>query len=119
VGRCLERGLAPMRMLSGPPVFFLGSGTGGQERPRGTVLLGNRMREDFASVDDDVVTFALAVRTGDTEAEVDGFEGEGQFGEFSAALGVEFALAGRLGDGLWGDGLFSSGVRPDGAWARR
>jgi hypothetical protein len=58
--------------------------------------------KDFAGVDDDVITFAVAVGTGDTEAEVGRLESESQFGEFSAALGVEFALAGSLGDGVRG-----------------
>ena len=64
------------------------------------------MREDFAGVDDDVIAFAVAEGTGDTEAEVGSLEGEGQFGELSATLGVEFALAGSLR-------LFPCGLRRD------
>jgi len=47
-----------------------------------------------AGIEDDVVTFAVAVGLGDAEAEAGGFEGEGEFGEFSATLGGEFVLAG-------------------------
>jgi hypothetical protein len=59
----------------------------------------------IAGVEDDVVAFAVAVGAGDAETEVRGFEDESEFGEFSAALGVEFALAGSLRDGLFGDRL--------------
>ena len=48
-------------------------------------------------VDDEIVAFAVAVGFGDGEAEGGGFEGEGEFGEFSAALGGEFAVKGRGG----------------------
>jgi hypothetical protein len=58
-----------------------------------------------AGVDNEVVAFAVAVRAGDAEAEIRGFEDEGEFGEFSAALGGEFALAGSLRDRLFGGGL--------------
>jgi hypothetical protein len=51
---------------------------------------------NFARVDDGVVTFAVSVGLGDAEAEGGGFEGEGEFGEFSAALGVEFAEDGWI-----------------------
>jgi hypothetical protein len=61
-----------------------------------------------AGVDNDVVAFAVAVGLADSEAEFVGLEGEGDFGEFSKALGGEFSLAGRLRDGgsrgrLWGE----------------
>jgi hypothetical protein len=59
----------------------------------------------IAGVEDDVVAFAVAVGAGDAETEVRGFEDESEFGEFSAALGGEFALAGSLRDGLFGDRL--------------
>jgi len=48
----------------------------------------------MATIEDDVVAFAVAVGAGDAEAEIGGFQDEGEFGEFSAALGGEFALAG-------------------------
>jgi len=51
---------------------------------------------EVAGVDDGIVAFAVAEGPGDSEAEAGGFEGEGEFGEFSAALGVELALAGRV-----------------------
>lgn len=98
-------GLLTVGMLSGAPVFIFififAAGAGGQEWPAGRILR-TRVGKDFAGVDDDVITFAVAVGTGDTEAEVGRLESESQFGEFSAALGVEFALAGSLGDGVRG-----------------
>ena len=57
-----------------------------------------------AGVDDDVVTLAIAEGLGDGEAETGGFESEGQFGELSAALGHEFALAGAKERGWLGMG---------------
>lgn len=67
---------------------------------------------------------------GDAEAEIGGFQDEGEFGEFSAALGGEFALAGSLRDGLFFgdwilserlflDGLCSDKLFSDRLWARR
>ena len=50
-----------------------------------------------AEVDDEVVAVAVAVGLGDGESESGGFEGEGEFGELSAALGGEFAVGGGLG----------------------
>jgi hypothetical protein len=58
-----------------------------------------------AGVEDEVVAFAVAVGLGDGEAEAGGFESEGEFGEFSAALGGEFAVM--------------RGFREDGSLARR
>jgi hypothetical protein len=72
-----------------------------------------RSKADFvevAGVEDYVVTFAVSVGLGDAEAEVVGLEGEGEFGEFSAALGDEFAVEGLGGRGCGGLGsgrLFS------------
>ncbi len=50
-----------------------------------------------AEVDNGVVAVAVAVGLGDGESEAGGFEGEGEFGELSAAFGGEFAIGGRLG----------------------
>ena len=53
-----------------------------------------------AGVEDEVVAFAVTVGLGDGEAEAGGFESEGEFGEFSAAFGGEFAaVGGWRGDG--------------------
>ena len=60
------------------------------------------VREQFAGIDDGVVAFAVAEGLGDAQAAAGGFVGEGEFGEFSAALGVDFALA-------WGDKEFFAG----------
>jgi len=49
-----------------------------------------------AADENEVETLAVAVGLGDSEAEAGGFVGEGKFGEFSAALGVELLLAGSL-----------------------
>jgi len=54
-----------------------------------------------AADEDEVETFAVAVGLGDSEALGRGFVGEGQFGELSAALGVEFLLAGSLRARRW------------------
>jgi hypothetical protein len=65
---------------------------------------------EVAGVEDYVVTFAVSVGLGDAEAEVVGLEGEGEFGEFSAAFGDEFAVEGLGGRGCGGLGsgrLFS------------
>src|ERR1700722_7261886 len=72
-----------------------------------------------AGVDDEVVAFAVAIGAGDAEAEVRGFEDEGEFGEFSAALGGEFALAGSLRGGLFLDGLCLDGLCLDGLCSDR
>jgi hypothetical protein len=45
-------------------------------------------------VDDEIIAFAVAVGLGDGEAKSGGLVGEGEFGEFSAALGVELVKAG-------------------------
>jgi hypothetical protein len=55
--------------------------------------------DEFAGIDDGVVTFAVTEGLGDSEAEAGGFEGEGEFGELSAALGVELVLAGGVESG--------------------
>jgi hypothetical protein len=47
--------------------------------------------EAACGVEDEVVTFAVAVGLGDAEAHGGGFVGESEFGEFAAALGGEFA----------------------------
>jgi hypothetical protein len=52
--------------------------------------------EAACGVEDEVVAFAVAVGLGDAEAHGGGFVGEGEFGEFAAALGGEFALAGSF-----------------------
>ena len=65
--------------------------------------------ESLSGVDDEVVTFAVAVGFGDCEAEAGGFEDECQFGEFSAPLGGGFLLTG----GLWA-GSLSASLRPPG-----
>jgi hypothetical protein len=49
---------------------------------------------EFTCVNDGVVALTVAEGPGDAEAELRGFEGEGEFGEFSAAFSGEFALAG-------------------------
>ena len=64
-----------------------------QDRAGGVAAAGG---SEFAGVEDDVVAFTVAERLGDTETEAGGFEGEGQFGKFSAAFGGELAMAGRL-----------------------
>ena len=89
-----------------------------------------RSKADFvevAGVEDYVVTFAVPVGLGDAEAEVVGLEGEGEFGEFSAAFGDEFAVEGLGGRGCGGLGsgrLFSDRLGWDRLywdrlWARR
>ena len=75
--------------------------------------------EEVAGIEDYVVAFAVAVGAGGAEAEVGGFEDEGEFGEFSAALGVDFALAGSLGDRLLLGGLGSDRLLSDKLRARR
>ena len=52
--------------------------------------------EAASGVEDEVVTFAVAVRLGYAEAHGGGFVGESEFGEFATALGGEFAEAGRF-----------------------
>ncbi len=86
---------------------------------------------ELASVDDGVVAFAVTEGLGDSESEAGGFESEGEFGELSATLGGEFALAGGVDGGLGGirmpgarsrmlpDGLLRSRLLPDRLWARR
>jgi hypothetical protein len=64
----------------------------------------------LAGIEDEVVAFTVSVGLGDGESEADGFEGEGEFGEFSATLGGEF-VAGGGGGGIGGG--------RDGPWARR
>jgi hypothetical protein len=50
-----------------------------------------------ASIEDEVVAVAVSVGLADAEAEAGGFEGEGEFGELSAALvGREFAGVERV-----------------------
>jgi hypothetical protein len=61
-----------------------------------------RRTGEIAGVEDDVVAFAVAEGASYAEAEAGGFEDEGEFGEFSAALGVEFPLVGSLGEELCG-----------------
>jgi hypothetical protein len=51
---------------------------------------------EVAGVDDGVVSFAVAEGPGDSEAKASGFEGEREFGELSATLGVELTLSGRV-----------------------
>jgi hypothetical protein len=54
-------------------------------------------------VDDEIVAFAVAVGLGDGEAKSGGLVAEGEFGELSAAFGVELVKAGA-GEGrlrLW------------------
>lgn len=69
------------------------------EKLRGTFDLhaGERARGRTASFEDEVVAFAVAVWLGDGESEAGSFESEGEFGEFSAALGVEFVGGERVG----------------------
>jgi hypothetical protein len=57
-------------------IFVFAAGTGGQGWPAGRILR-TRVREDFAGVEDDVVTFAVAVGAGDPEAEIGSLESEG------------------------------------------
>ncbi len=59
-------------------------------------------RSEFTGVENYIVAFAVAVGAGGAEAEVGGYEHEGEFGEFSAALVVDFALAGEF----WGQAAF-------------
>ena len=49
---------------------------------------------DVGGIEDEVVTLAVAVGAGDAEAVAGGSEGEGEFGNLSAALGGLFALVG-------------------------
>lgn len=49
---------------------------------------------EMGGVEDDVVAFAVAEGLGDAEAVAGGGEGEGEFGDFSAAFGGEFAFEG-------------------------
>ena len=65
---------------------------------------------EIAGVEDYVVAFAVAVGTGHAEAEAGGFEDEGEFGEFSAALGVAFAIGGSFWAKSW-DALLSDRPR--------
>jgi hypothetical protein len=64
-----------------------------------------------AGIEDDVVTFAVAVGLGDAETEAGGLEGEGEFGEFSATLGGEFVLG--EGGSSWARRWRASARRPD------
>ena len=48
--------------------------------------------EAATGVEDEVVTFAIAVGLGDAEAHGGGFVGERELGEFASALCGEFAL---------------------------
>jgi hypothetical protein len=66
---------------------------------------------EVAGVEDEVVAFAVSVGLGDGEAEADGFEDEGEFGELSATFSGE-VVAG-------GDGGEESGECGFGPWARR
>ena len=59
-------------------------------------------RVELAGVDDGVVTLAVAEGLGDSESAAGGFEGEGEFGELSAALGRQLALAGGVDGRLRG-----------------
>jgi hypothetical protein len=70
-------------------------------------------------VDDEVVAFAVTVGLGDGESECGGFEGEGEFGEFSAALGGEFALECGWRYGVPSSELFRKRLGRDRDWARR
>jgi len=56
----------------------------------------------LAVVDDEVVALAVSPGLGDAEAEADGFEEKGGFGEFSGALGV--------GTGDFRTSAFATGV---------
>jgi len=53
--------------------------------------------EAALGVEDEIVSFAVAIGLGDAEAHGGGFVGESEFGEFSPALGGEFTETGRLG----------------------
>jgi hypothetical protein len=66
---------------------------------------------EVAGVEDYVVAFAVAEGAGDAEAEVGGFEGEGEFGEFSATLGGEFVLTRGLSGPLLLDRILLNGLR--------
>jgi len=61
--------------------------------------------EGGPGVENEVVALAVAVGLGDGEAEADGFVSEGDFGQFSAALGGEFAL-------VWGFWARAGGFLP-------
>jgi len=52
---------------------------------------------EVGGVEDDVVAFAVAEGFGDAEAVAGGGEGEGEFGDLSAAFGGEFTVGGCLG----------------------
>ena len=52
--------------------------------------------EAATGVEDEVVTFAVAVGLGDAEAHGGGFVSESEFGEFASALSGEFTLTGRF-----------------------
>jgi hypothetical protein len=63
----------------------------------GAGCLARAAGREFAGVEDDIVAFTVAEGLGDAESEAGGFQGEGEFGKFSATLGGEFAMTGRLG----------------------
>jgi len=70
--------------------------------PSFSLRSGRDGRWDVRRVEDDVVAFAVAVGAGDAEAVACGGKGEGEFGNFSAAFGGEFALEWSLRAGsLW------------------
>jgi hypothetical protein len=60
------------------------------------VVARGRVAVECAGIDDHVVAFAVTMGLGDAEAAADGFEGEGEFGELSAALGGEFTIVGGI-----------------------
>ena len=72
-----------------------GTGTGG----------GLRRRRESAGVDDYVITLAVAEGLRDSEAQGGGLEGECEFGEFTATLGDQLALAGAENRGILRDRL--------------
>ena len=82
---CISVPCASLAYDCGSCVFLAGAAAGACEPAR---------------IEDDIVTFTVTERLGDSEAESGGFQGEGEFGKFSAALGDEFALIGGKDRGL-------------------
>jgi hypothetical protein len=62
-------------------------------------------RHQSAGVGDYVITLAVTEGLRDSEAQGGGFEGECEFGEFSAALGDQLALGGGENRGILRDRL--------------
>ena len=103
-GRRTDEGVRPYTGIAGERKSrFLHCAVAFAPAPVGmTSAFGWRRAEApwVAGVEDGVVALAVAEGAGDAEAEAGGFEDEGEFGEFSAALGGELALARSLRGGF-------------------